>query len=107
MKIPVVAFDVDGTLIGQTVEDGDHPLYENIQLFLLLQRAGCEMVIWSGGGSDYASHWADKLGLKAETMAKGECRPDIAFDDEEVKLGKVNIRLARKDVIETIMGEIE
>ena len=52
------------------------------------------MIIWSGGGTDYASKWADKLGLKAYIEAKGSRCADIAFDDYpggEGHLGKIVI----------------
>jgi len=85
-----IAFDVDGTLIGL---QRDIPRYKIIQLFLTFESLGYEMYIWSGGGLDYAEHWSEKLGLKAKIVAKGSFIPDIAFDDEEVKLGKVNIKV--------------
>jgi hypothetical protein len=53
------------------------------------------MIVWSGGGIDYATHWRDKLGLKAEVLEKGSFVPDLAFDDmaheSEFNLGKVNV----------------
>ena len=85
----IVAFDVDGTLI--TFDD--IPRYDVINTYKYFQRVGCEMIIWSGGGIDYATHWADKLGLKPDqVIEKGSIVPDIAFDDEDVDLGKVNIK---------------
>lgn len=55
MKRPIVAFDVDGTLIDQY----DAPRYEIVNLFLFLhEHTNCDLVIWSGGGLDYAEHWA-------------------------------------------------
>lgn len=91
--IKKIAFDVDGTLIHQVGELTDTPRYDIIQLFKLLEAADCEMYIWSGGGIDYAERWAEKLGLKAHVIGKGSIVPDISFDDEEVTLGKVNIRV--------------
>lgn len=85
-----VAFDVDGTLIGL---QQDTPRYEVIKLFQLLEKFGFKMYIWSSGGMDYAEHWAFKLGLKAEIASKGGFIPDIAVDDEDVKLGKINIKV--------------
>jgi hydroxymethylpyrimidine pyrophosphatase-like HAD family hydrolase len=83
-----VAFDVDGTLITF----GDTPRYDVILLFQMLKGLGCEMFIWSGGGEDYATHWASKLGLEAEIVKKGSFMPDIAVDDERAfKLGTVNL----------------
>jgi len=89
----IVAFDVDGTLIYQVGEYVDTPRYDVIQMFELFQKFGCEMVIWSGSGMDYAERWAQKLGLDAKILAKGSITPDIALDDMEVELGKVNIKV--------------
>jgi hydroxymethylpyrimidine pyrophosphatase-like HAD family hydrolase len=93
-----IAWDVDGTLIwdGQPpYEDhADTPRYSVIRLYLMLESLGCEMYIWSGGGVDYARRWAEKLGLRqAIIVAKGSFVPDIAYDDEYVKLGKINIKV--------------
>jgi len=89
-----ICFDVDGTLIHQVGEREDTPKYENIELFHHFQRIGCDMYIWSGGGTSYAERWAEKLGLKAKVVAKGSFKPDIAVDDMDVNLGKVNLRVS-------------
>lgn len=90
-----VAFDVDGTLIHQSGELCDTPRYNIIQMFKMFESLGHEMFIWSGGGVDYATHWANKLGLKAQIVAKGSFKPDIAVDDmaheSEFNLGTVSI----------------
>jgi hypothetical protein len=88
-----VAFDVDGTLIHQGWVKEDTPRYDVIQFFHLFKSFECDMYIWSGGGLDYARRWRDKLGLEAEVIEKGSFRPDIAVDDEKVKLGVVNLRV--------------
>jgi len=88
-----ICFDVDGTLIHQVGDREDTPRYEIVQLFQLYESFGCNMFIWSGGGVDYAERWRDKLGLKAKVVGKGEFIADIAFDDMEVTLGKVNIQV--------------
>lgn len=49
------------------------------------------MYIWFGGGIDYATIWRDKLCLIGEVVRKGFFKPDLAVNDEEVKLGKVNL----------------
>lgn len=88
-----VAFDVDGTLIG-TNENGENvPRYKVIELFRHFERLGCTMFIWSGSGVDYATRWAQKLGLKASIVRKGSIVPDITFDDEIIRLGKTNIQV--------------
>ena len=84
-----IAFDVDGTLI---YEAGDTPRYDVIQMFKSFELFGFTMYIWSGGGVDYATRWAQKLGLNAIVVEKGSFTPDIAVDDiEACKLGTVNI----------------
>lgn len=88
-----IAFDVDGTLIHQVGEKEDTPRYGVIALYHLLEKFGNDMYIWSGGGIDYATRWRDKLGLVGEVVQKGSFKPDIAIDDEEVKLGTVNFRV--------------
>lgn len=97
-----VAFDVDHTLIipDYLVERGDTgfdvPRYENIELFWHFHRLGCEMFIWSGGGVDYATRWAEKLGLPAKIREKGSFVPDISIDDERVSLGRINLCVTKQ-----------
>lgn len=86
----LVAFDVDSCLITYN----DLPNYSVIGLYRSLQKLGCTMVVWSGGGEEYAKHWAEKLGLFPDIVAckfDNKLEPDIAFDDEKIQLGKVNI----------------
>jgi hypothetical protein len=97
-----IAFDVDDTLIIPACAldlDRDVPNYDTIAIYLWFQRQGNYMIIWSGGGESYAKMWADKLGLKAdEIIAKTTQRKeeiDIAFDDSEINLAKVNIKVRR------------
>lgn len=95
-----IAFDVDDTLIIPCVATGhdmDTPNYETIAIYKWFQSQGYYMIIWSGSGMDWARRWADKLGLNPD-----EIRPkqksddvDICFDDCEVNLAKVNIRVKR------------
>ena len=89
----IVAFDCDGTLIEQVGDKADTPRYAVINMFKSYQNLGCEMVIWSGGGYDYAKRWAEKLGLDARISVKGSFTPHIAIDDCEVTLGIVNIQV--------------
>jgi phosphoglycolate phosphatase-like HAD superfamily hydrolase len=90
-----VAFDVDGTLIGAS---DDRALEDIRTLLITLKRLGCRIVVWSGSGAGYAEmvarrihidHWVDVYRHKSDQLF----RPDIAFDDEDVKLGLVNIRI--------------
>lgn len=95
-----VAFDVDDTLIlppEATGLDQDTPNYQTIAIYNWFKAQGCTMVVWSGGGVDYARMWADKLGLDPDWVLKKEKRDDIhiAFDDCDVNLAKVNIKVKR------------
>ena len=95
-----IAFDVDDTLIVPSVATGfslDTPNYETISLYRWFQAQGFYMIIWSGSGIDWAKTWAEKLGLIANEFAVKEKRADIdiAFDDCEVDLAKVNIKVKR------------
>lgn len=96
----LVAFDVDGTLIS--LED-DSPREDIIELLKMFKK---EMeyfvIVWSGGGIQYAERWVQRLGLEEyvdKVMQKDKLQngdiwiPDITFDDAEVTLGKVNVQV--------------
>lgn len=95
-----IAFDIDDTLIIPAVATSlpaDTPNYDLINVYRWFQKQGHHMIIWSGGGVDYASRWAEKLGLQPNEIRvkeKGD-DVDIAFDDCMVDLGKVNIQVKR------------
>lgn len=104
----VVAFDVDDTLIIPAVATGfdrDVPNYETIAVYRWFQAQGHEMIIWSGGGSDYARQWADKLGLTADwyldkhhaarSSGPDDWRADLVFDDSDIELGRINVKVKR------------
>lgn len=94
-----IAFDVDDTLIIPSVATGfdrDVPNYETISVYRWFQAQGHHMIVWSGGGVDYARMWADKLGLNPdEIRVKEKSDVDIAFDDCDVDLAKVNVKVKR------------
>jgi hypothetical protein len=100
---PIIAFDIEGTLIHQVGEKEDTPRYEIIQLVFAFKALGCQIVIWTGHsyGVDFSLRWVQKLGLDVDAcMAKpsfsdpNRLIPDIAFDDmKDCKLGKVNIQV--------------
>ncbi|MCK4307296.1 hypothetical protein KAW50_03600 [candidate division WOR-3 bacterium] len=73
-----IAFDIDYTLI----DEFDKPKYEVIDLFRWFEKQGWDMIIWSGGGVDYAEMWVRKLGLKATIVPKCSMKVDIVVDDE-------------------------
>lgn len=96
----IVAFDVDDSLIIPSVATGfsrDVPNYETIGIFKWFQTQGAHMIIWSGGGIDYAKTWADKLGLVADEFRIKQKYDDVdlVFDDCDVDLGKVNVKIKR------------
>lgn len=98
----VIAWDVDDTLIMPSIATGfDHdvPNYENIAIYKWFQNQDFYMIIWSGGGKDYAKMWAEKLGLTAdEYLAKDtkmKDKVDLAFDDCTIDLAKVNVHVKR------------
>ena len=104
----IIAFDVDDTLIIPSCATGfdtDVPNYETIAVYRWFQSQGNYMIIWSGGGSDYAKQWAQKLGLTADEYhdkspekedGKFQYRHvDIAFDDRDTELGTVNVKVKR------------
>jgi len=117
MKKLKIAFDVDDTLIIPAVVTGlptDTPNYETIAIYRWFQAQGHTMIIWSGGGVDYARMWANKLGLipneirekKKTTHVESHFEDgkvieevvadiDMAFDDCDVDLAKVNVKVKR------------
>lgn len=96
-----IAFDVDDTLIIPSVVTGnrDVPNFDTIAIYRWFQAQGHYMIIWSGSGTDWASTWAEKLGLQPDEIRVKTASPDvdIVFDDCDVKLGMVNIKVKRLD----------
>lgn len=95
-----IAFDIDDTLIVPAVATGldiDTPNYENIAILKWFQRQGHEIILWSGSGIDWARTWGMKLGLQPFIVqTKSKAFPvDLAFDDCDVDLAKVNIKVKR------------
>ena len=93
-----IAFDVDGTLIG----DKDIPRWNIVDMLKTLHMAGHTIIVWTGGGKDYAEVWVKRLFLQdfvhscrmkpisEETMLD---EVDLCFDDEDVLLATVNIKV--------------
>ena len=95
-----IVFDIDDTLIVPSVATGldrDTPNYETISIYRWFKSQGFAVGVWSGSGVDYATTWADKLGLQPDFVYVKEKRGDmdIAFDDCDVDLAKVNIKVKR------------
>lgn len=116
-----VAFDIDDTLYkiipeGEPLEGGGwlkwHQSldYEMINLLRWYQKNGDRVIVWSAGGIDYATNFVNKFGLQEDgpidILEKKLYSPglvenvriysiDICYDDQEVTLAKVNIRVRR------------
>lgn len=94
-----IAFDIDDTLIIPSVVTGDRdtPNYETIAIYKWFQTQGHTMILWSGSGLDWARTWGEKLGLAPFEVIMKDKRGgiDIAFDDCDVDLAKVNVKVKR------------
>lgn len=100
MKVLNIAFDVDGTLVKMMDSKRDEPRWEIIVILKTLHKLGHRIIVWSGGGRDYAEYWVRQLFLE-EFVDEVRAKPvgsrkdvcDICFDDEEVVFGKVNAQV--------------
>jgi phosphoserine phosphatase len=97
VKEIVIAFDIDGTLLNNegippaTPPHLRPPTSVNLEAILLLQLLASKMkntriLVWSGGGQDYAEGIVRRYGLEKyvdRCYGKSECEEtvDIAFDD--------------------------
>lgn len=94
-----IAFDIDDTLIIPSVVTGDRdvPNYDNIAILRWFQAQGHEIILWSGSGIDWARTWGEKLGLQPFTVQIKKEDEDVAicFDDCDVNLAAVNIKVKR------------
>lgn len=97
----LVAFDVDDTLIIPAIATGldrDVPNYDVIAVYRWFQAQGHMMLVWSGGGEDYARSWGERLGLNADYyLDKHDATliPDLTFDDSDLSLGRLNVKVKR------------
>ncbi len=100
MSWAVVCFDVDGTLI-----DGENVTYEPIvdMLKTLSKFKNVKIVVWSGGGKQYAEQQGRRLGLDeyvwryASKTEHTTIQPDIAFDDiQDTAIGQINLIVRNK-----------
>lgn len=117
MQRIIIAFDVDGTLIRNTeAKDRQHgvpynndvPIVHQINTLQVLARSkNVRIVVWSGGGKQYAETWGHRLGLdnyvwryasKLEhEQLRQACDFLIAFDDiQATRLGDANIIVREK-----------
>lgn len=93
-----VAFDIDDTIWKVRPSHMDQvPDYDLIQVVRWFHQNGDQVFFWSAGGTDYCQTIITKLGLNAygQVAEKGSFTPDIAFDDQETSLGKVDVRVRR------------
>lgn len=93
-----IAFDIDDTLLIPSVVAGENvPNYEVIAVLRWFQANGYEIILWSGSGVDWAKRWGEKFGLAPFEVRMKEKSPDIAisFDDCDVDLGRVNVKVKR------------
>ncbi len=94
-----IAFDCDGTLIDYE----KNPRHEIIDLLRwYLAHTSWGVIIWSGGGLNYAENIKRRLGFDGNdrivAMAKDDTlMPEIAVDDQYCTLGKTNIFVGPKD----------
>lgn len=118
MQRVIVAFDVDGTLIRNVmVGDGripgvisndDVPIVHQINTLQVLSTyKNIKIVVWSGGGKQYAETWGRRLGLDkfvwryASKLEHKELRAMcdflIAIDDiQATQLGDANLIVREK-----------
>jgi hypothetical protein len=106
-----IAFDIDGTLwkiriykTNGTVVGDQVPDFDLIQVLRWFVANGDEVYVWSAGGTQYAQHIVDKLGLSEfvtvitkNITASNHHDIDLTFDDEKVSLARTNVRVRRPD----------
>lgn len=113
----IIAFDVDGVLIrnSDTVSrvhgipnNADMPIVHQVNTLQVLSTyKNVKIVVWSGGGKQYAEAWGRRLGLdqyvwryssKLEHKAlKAMCDTLIAIDDiQATRLGDTNLIVREK-----------
>lgn len=115
MKKVLIAFDIDGTLRSNTIEDKVVAI-ERIRTLLitLASMKNSKILVWSGGGELYARQMVQALNIekyvdiiagkeltKEDGMGVREShsiyKPDIAFDDiQDCVLGSINLIVREK-----------
>lgn len=121
MKKTLIAFDIDGTLRDNTVDQSLAPVAneEVRSLLITLSRfKNIRILVWSGGGEVYArqvvaalglqkyvDQYADKQYVKCPECTEPcdhhafgtEIKPDIAIDDiQDCQLGIINLIVRQK-----------
>lgn len=117
MQKVIFAFDVDGTLVKTNpdyqrehgvVSPNDLPIVHQINTLQVLSRyKNIRIVVWSGGGKQYAEMWGHRLGLDQYVWRyasklehediKAQCDFLIAVDDiQATALGDANLIVKEK-----------
>lgn len=103
MRDIVIAFDVDGTIITNTGETEivHEPIVEMLKT--LSKFKNVKIVVWSGGGKDYAARWGRLSGVDeyvwryASKTEHKEINADIAIDDiQDTAIGGINLIVRNK-----------
>ena len=104
MKKIIIAFDCDGTLIRNGGNKEDIANERIVELVKILHSfKNVYIIVWSGGGKDYAQRWVrllrlddyvDKIASKTEWK---ELDVDIAVDDiQDTAIGHINLIVREK-----------
>ena len=116
MQRLIFAFDVDGTLIRNADSERIHglpnsndvPIVHQINTLMVLSTyKNIRIVVWSGGGKQYAEMWGKRLGLDKyvwkyaskldHQQIKAQCDFLIAVDDiQSTRLGDANAIVREK-----------
>lgn len=116
MQKIIIAFDVDGTLISQptptivpgVINNDSVPIVHQINTLIVLSTyKNIRIVVWSGGGREYAATWGNRLGLDKHVwkyaskleheQIKAQCDLLIAIDDiQSTRLGDANLIVREK-----------
>lgn len=116
MKKVIIAFDVDGVLIQNATKEREHgvpnnddvPIVHMVNTLQVLSTfKNVRIVVWSGGGIEYAKQWGRRLGLDQYVWAyaskleaptlKEHCDYLIAIDDiQATALGDINLIVREK-----------
>ncbi len=106
MKRIVIAIDVDGTLRCNCTETCEDPNKRIVELAKTLATfKNVKVMVWSGGGKQYAQRFMDKYGFGPKIKAASKLdsstwiygRPQIAIDDiQDTAIGTINLIVREK-----------
>lgn len=108
MKQITIAFDVDGTILnneGSLRDNGVNLPVVQLMEILSTKMKNTRVIVWSGGGKDYAEQIVRKYGLgkyvdavySKQAFDESDGHVDIAFDDiHEFVLGDKNLIVRMK-----------